>query len=61
MNLAITSRFAFVGDLVLPKSTSKKPLLKEMTIERQGKKVSALSMNFGVILTNVTLPFKTAE
>ncbi len=55
--MAITSRFAFVGDLYVPKSTSKKPLLKEMTIERQSKKVPALSMNFGVKASDTNMAF----
>lgn len=55
--MAISSRFAFVGDLVLPKTGSKRPFYKDFEITRNGKTYPALSMNFGVKASDSNMAF----
>lgn len=55
--MAISSRFAFVGDLVLPKTGSKRPLYKDFEITRDGKSCPAISMNFGVKASDSNMAF----
>lgn len=55
--MAITSRFAFVGDLVLPKAGARRPFIKDMTIQRHGKEYQAYSLNFGIKASDTNMAF----
>lgn len=57
--MALTSRFTFVGDLIIPKKDSKRPFLREFekTIEGTNKKRQMLSLNFGVKTDNTQIGY----
>ena len=57
----MNNRFNFVGNIVIPKETSKRPLLSTKTIEyvKNGKKISQelTSLNFGVRESDTNMAF----
>ena len=61
----MNNRFNFVGNIVIPKETSKRPLLSTKTIEyvKNGKKISQelTSLNFGVRESDTNMAFIEVE